>query len=237
MEVNDATGSVADSMNAHILAQEITARNLANVATPGFKRNVAVFEASSAGGDAETRPALSAVRVDLSPSSLLPTGGTLDFAIEGQGFFTVASPDGLRYTRNGQFRLNENRVLVTQNGSPVLGENGEIQIPDGTDLVTVSRDGELRAGEAVIGRFQITKFERPELLRQTGNCEFVDTGSAVPSAAASYAIHQGFLESSNVQPVVELVRMIASLRDYEACARSLRSIEDSANKLYAWARA
>jgi len=236
MSSGDATSSVAGAMSAHILAQEITARNLANVATPGFKRNVAVFEAASP-GEEETTPTLSGVRVDFSPSALLPTGGALDFAIEGEGFFTVATEGGLRYTRNGQFRLDENRVLVTQDGSPVLGENGEMQIPDDAGLITVSRDGELRAGDAVIGRFQITAFERPELLQQTGHCEFMDAGSANPAPAAAYAVHQGFLESSNVQPVVELVRMIASLRDYEACARSLRSIEDSASKLYAWAGA
>jgi len=236
--MSSAAQSIAGAIDAYMTAQEVAARNLANVTTPGFKRNIALLEAVvPEGQDPQTPvPTLTGVRIAFGQGDLAPTYGDLDLAIQGEGFFTVDTPDGLRYTRNGRFRLDENRVLVTQDGFPVLGQDGQIQVPQTAGALVVSRSGEVRADGVPLARLRITAFENPEQLQQAGRSLFADPGAAGPVEAASYEVHQGFVERSNVQPIEELVRMIALFRDYEACVRSLSSIEDSAGKLYAWAR-
>ena len=236
-DMSISTESVASAMDAYLKTQEITARNVANITTPGFKRNIAVVETVEEGGGEEGSgvPSLTQVSIDLSPGPLHPTHGELELGLRGDGYFTIQGPNGLRYTRNGAFRLDENRILVTQGGDPVLGEMGEIQIPQSSEPVTVNASGRIAIGDQEAGTLRIAAFEEPGMLRQTGACEF-DGESAVPKPAGDYAVHQGFLEGSNVQPVIELVRMMASLRDFEASARSLKAIEDSAAKLYGWAR-
>lgn len=234
--MNTASEIVGGALNAQIMSQEIYARNLANVATPGFKRNVAMVEAvSKSRQDTAGMPTVTGAGIDLSQGAIQPTYNNLDFAIQGEGFFTVTGPKGLRYTRSGSFGLNENRVLVTAQGHPVVGDSGEIQIPADVDKLTISRTGEIRGNNAVLGTLKITAFDKPQMLRQAGGSEFIDEGAA-PREARTFSVQQGFVEGSNVNPVSELVRMLATLRDYESCSRSLTSIQDSATKLYAWAR-
>ena len=230
-----ATQTVASAMEAYVKAQEITARNVANVATPGFKRNIAMFENVAGESEGTEVPTVTQVSLDLSQGSLTPTYNALDLAVKGDGFFTVQGPDGFSYTRNGSFRLDENRILVTQQGHPVLGESGEIQIPDGGDQIVVGSSGDLSFGDVMVGKLRITTFQEPGMLRQKGSGEF-NGDQAGPQAALAADVRQGYLEASNVKPVAELVRMMSTLRDYEGSARSLKAIEDSASKLYAWAR-
>jgi len=230
-----ATQTVASAMEAYVKAQEITARNVANVATPGFKRNIAMFENVVNESDGAEVPTITQVRLDLSQGPLMPTYNSLDLALKGEGFFTIQSPDGLSYTRNGSLRLDENRILVTQQGHPVLGESGEIQIPEGADQILVGSSGAVSFGDLMVGKLRITTFQEPGMLRQKGSGEF--NGDQAGAQVALVAdVQQGYLEASNVKPVAELVRMMSTLRDYEGSARSLKAIEDSAAKLYAWAR-
>jgi flagellar basal body rod protein FlgG len=228
-----STETVAGAMQAYVTGQEICSRNLANVNTPGFKRNIAMVEAAESDGGGT--PSVTSSGIDLSEGADQATSGELDFAIHGEGFFTLSGEDGLRFTRNGSFRLNENRILVTQQGKPVLGEGGEIQIPVDSGPVVVGRSGDIRAGDQVIGRLRITAFDQPQMLRQAGSSEFKDEGGA-PREARTFAVHQGFIESSNVNPIGELVRMMTAYRNYESCSRSLRALEDAAARLYSWAR-
>ena len=229
------TQAVASAMDVHVMMQEIAARNVANLSTPGFKRNMALIEsAQESGGDADGAPTIGRVGVDFAQGSLLPTHNDLDFAIKGKGFFVVETEDGSRYTRNGRFQMNEQREIVTQNGHRVMGRNGPLRVPEGSDRLEAGAAGDLRFGTESIGRFRVVNFERPELLRQAGNSEFTDEGKEAADAL-NFQVQHRFIEQSNVQPINELVRMIASLRDYEACARSLKSIGDVAGKLYTWA--
>lgn len=231
--MSTSSEGVAGAMQASVITQEIVARNLANVNTPGFKRNIAMIE-SSESEDGGT-PSVTSSGVDFSQGIMQRTANDLDCAIHGEGFFTISGNDGLRYTRNGSFRLNENRILVTQDGKPVLGEGGEIQVPGEEGQVVISRSGEIRAGDQIIGSLRITAFERPQMLRQAGSSEFIDEGGE-PRPAQTFNVQQGFIEGSNVNPVGELVRMMASYRNHESCARSLRALEDAASRLYSWAR-
>ena len=235
--MSTSSQAIAGAMDTQIMAQDVAARNIANVVTPGFKRNIALVEAMNkgSGGSNVSMPTVTGVGLDLSQGPLQPTGRDMDFGIQGEGFFSIETPDGTLYTRNGTFRLNENGVLVTQDGNPVLGESGQVQIPAGTTKLTVGSDGQLHTDSTTIGKLKIVAFDKPALLQQAGNSNYAGD-AASPKAAADFSVHQGCLEASNVDPMTELVQMMATFRDYQACARSLHSIEDSANKLYAWAR-
>ena len=178
---------------------------------------------------------MTGVGLDLSQGPLQQTGNNLDLGLQGDGFFSIQTKDGVLYTRNGSFRLNENRVLVTQDGNPVLGDSGEIQIPESAGRVTVSSDGQIHTDTATIGKLKIVAFDKPGLIRQAGNSAYAGD-AAGPKDATACSVHQGSLEASNVDPMTEMVQMMANFRDYQASARSMHSIEDSANKLYAWAR-
>jgi flagellar basal-body rod protein FlgF len=225
-------------MQSQMLAQDVAARNIANVATPGFKRNIALIEAMNNKGSGPSNvstPTVTGVGLDLSQGPLQPTGNDLDLGIQGDGFFAVETPDGTLYTRNGSFRLNDNGVLVTQNGNPVLGESGQIQVPAGATKLTVGSDGQIHTDSTTVGKLKIVSFDKPGMLREAGNSNYAGD-SAAPKPAAESTVHQGCLEASNVDPMTELVQMMSTFRDYQACARSLHSIEDSATKLYTWAR-
>lgn len=228
-----STEAVSSAMTVHTQMQETAARNLANAATVGFKRNLAVIQSVSKSSDRSASSA--SARIDFSEGPLQHTGNTLDVAINGEGFFVVNGPKGTLYSRAGNLRLNQNRVLTTQDGHPLLAEGGEIQLPENAGAITVSHRGEVRAGEVVLGKLKIVAFDNPAKLVQAGASCFRDTG-AVPRDATGYSIRQGFVEGSNVDPLSELVRMMSTLRDYESCARSLRSIEESAGRLYSWAQ-
>jgi flagellar basal-body rod protein FlgF len=235
--MSSSSQAIAGAMETQIMAQDVSARNIANVLTPGFKRNIALVEAMDKGGGKSgvTTPTVTGIGLDLSQGPLQPTGNDMNFGLQGEGFFSVETPDGTLYTRNGTFRLNENGVLVTQDGNPVLGESGQIQVPAGTTRVTVGSDGQILTDSTTIGKLKLVAFDKPGLLQQAGNSNYVGD-AAGPKQAAACSVHQGCLEASNVDPMTELVQMMATFRDYQACARSLHSIEDSANKLYAWAR-
>jgi flagellar basal-body rod protein FlgF len=235
--MSTSSQAIAGAMDAQILAQDVAARNIANIVTPGFKRNIALVEAMNKGTGPSgiSTPTVTGIGLDLSQGPLQPTGSDLDLGIQGEGFFSIETPEGTLYTRNGAFRLNENGLLVTQDGNPVLGESGQIQVPAGTTKLTVGSDGQLHTDSTTIGKLRIVAFDKPGMLRQAGNSNYVGD-AASPRPAADYSVHQGRLEASNVEPMTELVQMMSTFRDYQACARSLHSIEDSATKLYAWAR-
>ena len=106
--MSSSTQAVAGAMDTQIMAQEVAARNIANVVTPGFKRNIALVEsiAEAQGGSGANNPTVTGIGLDMSQGPLQSTSGDLDVAIQGEGFFAVQTPQGVLYTRNGTFQLN-----------------------------------------------------------------------------------------------------------------------------------
>jgi len=225
---------------------EVIANNLANSATSGFKRDRLSFrdllhmppasarektpvEAQSTGAGLTPvgfGPAWNASRVradlvdtDMAQGELEDTGNPLDLAITGQGFFKVQTPEGVRYTRRGNFALGEKGQLVTQEGYPVLGEKGPIRI-SGSGPVKIDGSGQITVGDAVAGKLAVAQFpEGANLLKQDG-CLFA--GGDPGPAKLPYTVRQGCLEASNVNAVLEMVEMIEALRSYEACQKMLQ---------------
>lgn len=205
---------------------DIVANNLANASTSGFKAEISRF------AEAEVEPAGDSNRPhnvlfvrdvglvrNLDQGAVLRTENPLDLAIEGDGFFTVQGPAGRLYTRDGGFALDPNGALVTKDGLPVLDSGGApIVIPQDGGPLGIGADGTVTAGEVAVGQIGIARFERPEFLLKTGANRYEANGETAGAAETSRLV-QGALEGSNVNPVLEITRLIEISRAYESAAR------------------
>jgi flagellar basal-body rod protein FlgF len=159
---------------------DVLANNLANINTPGFKQDKLIFrvpEASEGEGDSYTDhlqgPSAAMARdawTDFSQGVLKHSGNPLDVALDGMGFFCIQTPGGTHYTRNGRFTVNEDGVLATMGGHPVLGEGGEIRI-DGTDI-SVDDEGKISVDGGEVGALKIVTVTQPGSLKKNGQYPF-----------------------------------------------------------------
>jgi flagellar basal-body rod protein FlgF len=195
---------------------EVVAHNIANISTAGFRREGVVF--SEHVNRLEGEPSLSmatasARNVDLSQAGLSTTGGTYDFAIQGEGFFLIETPDGERLTRAGAFTPSDAGELVTPDGYRLLDAGGApVVVPRGARNVGLGQDGTLSADGVAVARIGLWQPTDPLTLRHVAGTMFA-TGGVEP--AETGVMMQGMLEDSNVNPVAEVARMIAVQRAYE----------------------
>jgi flagellar basal-body rod protein FlgF len=210
---------------------EVIANNLANVNTVGYKRDKLLFRRILDSNLALQGQSLGMEEIitDFHQGGLDPTDNNLDFAVVGDGFFTIQTPEGIRYTRSGNFSLNQEGQLVTPDGYPVMGEKGTIVL-ERTDIV-VNEKGEVLEKGAVIDRFLITDFPQPYQLVKTGRNLFrpqdpLDAGTP----ASGFRLKQGFLEESNVRAIEEMVEMVVLFRNYEADQKAIRYQDESLSK-------
>lgn len=220
---------------------DILSNNLANVNTVGFKEDRAYFELlevepmSLPGEEGVAMPTIGPVLlgdpslesyVNFSQGSLRQTDNPLDLAIEGDGFFNVQTPEGVKYTRNGNFVLGENGLLMTPEGYPVLGQGGNIQLEE-DDPITIDREGNIEVDGSTVGSIRVTHFPNSQNLRKVGESLFsaLDNGaSTIPSE--NFAMIQGYLELANVDPVRGMVEMIEALRVFEAYQKTLETLDE-----------
>ena len=150
----------------------------------------------------------------------------LDLAIEGDGFFNVQTPAGVKYTRNGNFVLGENGLLMTPEGYPVLGQGGNIQLEE-DEPITIDREGNIEVDGSTVDSIRVTHFHDSQNLMKVGESLFtaLDNGaSAIPSE--NFAMMQGYLELANVDPVRGMVEMIEALRVFEAYQKTLETLDE-----------
>lgn len=208
------------------------ANNVANMGTTGFKAEHGVFseyisrlEAGAGGPDQATSLSMGRLgghATDFSDGGLKPTGGELDMAITGEGFFQVRTEAGNRLTRAGHFMLNAERLIVDASGNAVLGDGGgEIAIPQEAGNIQVARDGTVSSNGIEYGRVRVFTAAPGTLSREGNNLWQGQNIQAVEEPM----IASGFLESSNVNPVLEMARMIEVQRHYDA-GQSLMDQED-----------
>jgi flagellar basal-body rod protein FlgG len=243
-----ATGMIAQQLNLDVIAN-----NLANVNTTGYKKSRADFqdlmyqiieEPGVAGTQQGTSP--TGVQIGLgvrtaavgklhSQGDFNSTENPLDVAIEGDGFFPVTLPNGdTVYTRSGAFKLNENGIIVTSDGYEV---NPAITIPPDSLSITIASDGIVSVRQpgtttaTEVGQFQTAKFQNVAGLRARGKNLFEETeasGTATlgtPGEDGYGTIAQGFLESSNVSVVEEIVQMVTGQRAYEANSKVIQTAD------------
>ena len=210
-----------------MMAQEermnLTANNMANVSTPGYKKDVPVFEGYLV--------KQSKTYFGQGPFEL--TDRDLDLALHGPGFFQIETPAGVRYTRNGNFKVNSDGQIVTQDGDPLLGAGF---VPEGARKVIVEPEGRVQAlnqdGEAVvIGQIELAEFDDPNMLIKEGYDFYVPkSADFTPAPAENTRLEQGYLEKSNVNPVNEMVQMIELHRVYEALQKIVHTKQEMDEK-------
>ncbi|MES2729293.1 MAG: flagellar basal-body rod protein FlgF [Pseudomonadota bacterium] len=201
---------------------DIISNNIVNATTTGYRAQNPLFEEylDKQRGEKE---ALSFVmdygQYDTTkPGTMQLTGGTFDVALSGPGFFGVQTPDGLRYTRAGNFTTNASGELTTASGHKVASSGGgSITIPQDAKDIAITDDGSISSSSGVLGRIMIQEFTDPQSLAPEGNGLY-KTNESGTTATNTKAV-QGTLEGSNVQPVLEMTRMIEISRDYQSIQR------------------
>ena len=211
---------------------DLVANNLANLNTNGFKAQTLLMkETDSGAASAETflrpdRPVNFVIDdsnvYDMAPGRIEQTGDPLDLALQGDAWFSVDTPDGERFTRNGSFALNEAGDLVNRDGHRVMAEGGTLTFAANETGITVAADGTVSTAAGVKGKLKLSRFERPGDLVKAGETLF--TGNN-PEPATFPRLVQGSLERSNVRSVVEMSRMIEITRAYEQVSNFLSSTD------------
>jgi len=228
-------------MYGQMKRMDTVANNLANADTPGFKRDVVVtqsfsdvmmhrireyelrgFNTSNITGPASLGIIVSSVHRDFSAGSLQPTGGPLDLAVNGPGFFEVAFTNAAgevvpMLTRSGNFTLSDGGVLTTLSGHAILGTGGgPITLPNGD--ITIHENGMITVDGVFVDTIRIVDFEDHATLRAFGDNLYSTTEESVEAPFMGRVL-QGYIETSNVNIVREMVEMISLSRAYEANAR------------------
>ena len=229
------------SMLPNMSKQDIIANNVANIDVPGFKRDglflkeLGEARKKGSGGYPEWRiNRVEGIYTDFEQGILRHTDNPLNFALHGDGFFTVQAPDGTeRYTRNGSFTLNGDGILMNHLGMPVLGEGGQIVIGEGEFVI--DQNGLVLMDGEELDIILLKDFERDVQglypLMKTENGLFVALPIAVERPLdPETRLLQRFLEESNVDPVLEMVNMIDSFRNYEADQRFIQIQDETLNK-------
>ncbi|MBN8217345.1 MAG: flagellar basal-body rod protein FlgF [Spirochaetes bacterium] len=267
----------ASGMNARLSQMDVVANNLANVNTPSYKEDLALFKAfpemllqrqDDDGvikfplGSIDKRPVVgrlgtgvevNEVYTQFTQGNLQQTENAFDLALDGPGFFAIQTPEGERYTRNGSFTVDRSGILMTKDGFPVLGENGVLHVKHNN--LVISERGEVVVNQRFqeppgrpvqmsenafdqgekIDRLKIVQFPRERYLQKVGSSLYRDTEpTGGPQAAAGEKapkVQQGFLESSNVNVVREMVHMIEVQRSYEASQKAVTTHDGALDKL------
>jgi flagellar basal-body rod protein FlgF len=218
-----------DTLRRHL---DVVANNLANMNTISFKAERMMFTdhlVRAGSGDHGAGDAIAFVRDvatvrDPTDGKLEETGGDLDVALLGEGYLVVDTPTGPRYTRDGHLRLDETGQLVTNDGLPVLAQGGAPLLFDAQDTrINIAHDGTLSSEMGDLGQLRVVRFAHPERMQSVGGGLF-ETDEK-PEDVATPTVLQGMLESSNVQPIIEMERLIDLHRAYDQ-ARVLIDRED-----------
>ena len=234
-------------------ALEIIANNLANISTVGFKGEKVSFELLGSENkssnserflsnhlDTESFPeqvlgnevsyvGVSGVNLDLSQGPTIATRNPLDIMIDGHGFLKINTPEGDRYTRSGALSMNEDGVLVSQQGYPVMGENGLLTLSSGT--VEINPLGEVFQDGDFIDRLVVVDFPEPYALEKLGSNQYFYRGSEDQIKKIIHPeIKQGYLEGSNVNAIENLTKMILAHRSYEAYQKTIKNFDNMMDK-------
>ena len=230
---------------------EVIANNLANANNTGFKKDALVFKemmtpfSPDSGLDESKKILLSPDKsnknvsyvgitdsyTDFTPGVLKQTGGTLDLALDGEGFFKVDTPDGPRYTRNGNFRLNTANQLVNVKGNQVLDQDDKPVIIDASGAdISIDGQGNISAGTGLVniplGNIKMVRFENEKSLEKMGDGLYSNIESTEKELEVENTkIFQGYLENSNVTTVEEMAEMVGTLRLFETYQKMIQSID------------
>ena len=232
----------ASSLSALERWQDAVAQNITSGQVTGYRKRTVEFSTQQAGqwqldpknGDTSV-PAVfpkATNGVSFSPGEAQHTGRDLDVSIQGPGFFEVQLPDGTKgFTRSGEFTTRNDHTLINSANQEVLNDGGSpiVLQPDGGKL-TINPDGTIVQGTAQVGRIGVLKFADTSSLVPLSGGLFVDTSGASPEPVAKPQLQQGFLESSNVAPMREMVNLVLISRAYEANQKVIANSDQQGQK-------
>jgi flagellar basal-body rod protein FlgF len=223
---------------ARTQALDTAASNLANAQTPGYRAEREFFRSvlltpdaldSQLGHAVDNYGLLGGDRLSLAQGALQETGNPLDLAIEGQGFFMVQAPNGLRYTRDGSFHRSQTGQLVTEAGEPVLTATGQtIQIPPGE--VAVGADGSISVAGGVVAEVGVMTFSAGTALTPEGANRYVAPAGVAATPSKDASVHQGAIEAANQDVVQGSLDLIVMQRQAEMMQRALTVFHTDFNK-------
>jgi flagellar basal-body rod protein FlgF len=213
---------------------EMISQNLANATTGAYKRDLPVADApvrfesvlADFAAGVQQRQLVPGVarHLDSSQGALKYTGNPLDLAIEGEGFFELATAEGLRYTRGGAFRLDVAGRLVTADGHGVNGLNGEIRILNAAPRIDAQ--GRIWDGEDMVAQLKLVRFDNVAALQRLSGGLYIATREGEAGTSVIEGVRQGHLEASNVNVMDEMVRMITTTRHFEISQKVITGYDE-----------
>lgn len=229
--MTDAMAVAAQSMAADMLRLSSISHNLANATTPAFKREILAAgrfaELLSAWGRDGPGTALAVplpdprVVIDQRAGPLQRTGNPLDLAVEGEGFFELRGAQGPLFTRQGSFSLDAQGRLVSASGLPVVGSSGDILLT--TSAPRIDGDGRIYERDRAVAQLRIVRFDDPGRLTRLSGGLYAAEGVAAGDGAGR--VRQGFVEASNVVTAGEMVRLIETMRHFEANQKVIQAYD------------
>lgn len=221
---------ILSRLSAQMRASDLTAHNLANADTPGFRASRPVFaevvtrQGRVAGPRSASEVGYAWDRAswrDATTGPITTTGNPFDLALSGEGYFVLETPRGERYTRAGRFVLGQDGRLLDHAGHPVLNANSQpIALAPNDTRVEIQGDGTIRSENGVLGRLRVVRFGNEQALRAEGDRHF-DAAGEPPEEVARPNIVQGAVEGSNVRSVQEMTRLMAELREFQLATQFL----------------
>ncbi len=245
LKVNPQLGLLEALEGGRLLERRlnVAANNLANVDTPGFKKDVITFREVLMRKYPRGWRTFKEVTVktDFQQGPVKFTGNPLDVAITGEGFFKVETPAGIAYTRAGNFRLDRERRLVTPEGYPVLADGAPIVVDPGLakgGLITlpnerflINADGTISVDGTEVGRLDVVTFADLSVLQKRGENLFVAKEGAQEIPVENPGLRQGHLEQSNTDPLVEMVSLIEIQREFEAIQKGIQHSSENTSRM------
>ena len=242
--------TAASGMIVESLRNDVIANNLANTDTAGYKKDVAVSKDFASLlmrriNDGKDAPEIGSMGVGAvldkvstihTDGSLKLTSNELDLAISGNGFFSIETPGGVRYTRNGSFTRNTQGELVTHNGNRVLGVDGPILLDTvntanaNNQKASFGQDGRVYVNNLEVGQLQLVEFADPQKQLDKEGYTLYKAPEGVAGQPFTGQITQGVLEMSNANVVTEMVNMIAGQRAYDVNAKVVQSHDQLLDK-------
>jgi flagellar basal-body rod protein FlgF len=220
--MSDAFTDAYVGLDSRMKLIEIVTNNLANAQTTGFKRDFGRVLESEQLLDVGTS-------LDATAGVVSFTGNPLDAAIDGEGFFAIQTPAGVRYTRNGSFSLNEDGDLVTKDGMKVLGRSGTPINLSGNDIA-IQDGGILTLDGNEAATLKIVTFPNLTMLQKEGSNRFVWNGSTDGAQDVDEPrVKSGSLERSNVNSMTEIIQLMGAYREFESVQRTLKTLDTDMN--------
>ncbi len=222
--------SVARALDAKMKKIEIVANNLANINTTGFKRDVPFSEyITNENSLLQVKEA-----TDFNQGELNLTSNPLDVAISGKGFFVLENEDGLMLTRNGHFKISEDGYLVSQDGNRILGKSGAINVNefllDKNNKLEISKQGEIKISGKTVDTLLIALPDELNSTSRTGGVNFKLDNDYSIANENDYVIAQGYLEDSNVNPIIEMQEMIEINNNFDSAHKLMNFLDQSLQK-------